>query len=117
MERYAFSGNSKAVYGIGCNDVFSKSADQTRYAVAAFGAERRRGAHTQKQICWDWGFQNDGEHALIKRAGKGGGFVVQSPIRRAQGAFRNADRSGQRLRVMGLKPVYEAEERLFRLYF
>ena len=119
MERYAFFRQlGKAVYGIdAAYDVFlEKCADQTEYAVAAFGAERRRGAHAKADLL-GLGFPKTTVNTLIKELEKGG-FVVQSPI---PGERRELSvtltEAGRDYANEVLKPVYEAEERLFRLYF
>lgn len=99
MERYAFFRQlGKAVYGIdAAYGVFSKNAQIKPNMLWLLSALNDGEGHTQKQICWDWGPENDGEHAY-QRAGKGRLCGAEPHSRRAQGAFRNADRSGQRLR-------------------
>ena len=81
MERYAFFRQlGKAVYGIdAAYDVFSKSAQIKPNMLWLLSALNDGEGHTQKQICWDWGFPKTTVNTLIKELEKGG-FVVQSPI-------------------------------------
>lgn len=99
MERYAFFRQlGKAVYGIdAAYDVFSKSAQIKPNMLWLLSALNDGEGHTQKQICWDWGFPKTTVNTLIKELEKGGFGGAEPHSRRAQGAFRNADRSGQRL--------------------
>ena len=96
MERYAFFRQlGKAVYGIdAAYDVFSKSAQIKPNMLWLLSALNDGEGHTQKQICWDWGFPKTTVNTLIKRAGKGRLCGAEPHSRRAQGTFRNADRSG-----------------------
>lgn len=119
MERYAFFRQlGKAVYGIdAAYDVFSKSAQIKPNMLWLLSALNDGEGHTQKQICWDWGFPKTTVNTLIKELEKCG-FVVQSPI---PGERRELSvtltEAGRDYANEVLKPVYEAEERLFRLYF
>ena len=62
MERYAFFRQlGKAVYGIdAAYDVFSKSAQIKPNMLWLLSALNDGEGHTQKQICWDWGFRHGG---------------------------------------------------------
>lgn len=119
MERYAFFRQlGKAVYGIdAAYGVFSKNAQIKPNMLWLLSALNDGEGHTQKQICWDWGFPKTTVNTLIKELEKCG-FVVQSPI---PGERRELSvtltEAGRDYANEVLKPVYEAEERLFRLYF
>ena len=99
MERYAFFRQlGKAVYGIdAAYDVFSKSAQIKPNMLWLLSALNDGEGHAKADLLGLGIPENDGEHA-DQRAGKGRLCGAELHSRRAQGAFRNADRSGQRLR-------------------
>ena len=74
MERYAFFRQlGKAVYGIdAAYDVFSKSAQIKPNMLWLLSALNDGEGHTQKQICWDWGFPKTTVNTLIKELEKSG---------------------------------------------
>lgn len=119
MDRYAFFRQlGKAVYQIdGAYDVFSKSAKIKPNMLWLLSALNDGQSHTQSQICWDWNFPRTTVNTLVKELEKSGHVTLHPVPGTRRELYVELTASGKAYADEILQPVYEAEERLFQLYF
>lgn len=119
MDRYTFFRQlGEAVYQIdGAYDVFSRSAGIRPNMLWLLSALNDGEKHTQSQICWDWNFPRTTVNTLVKELEKGG-FVTLRPVPGTRRElYVELTPEGKAYADHVLRPVYEAEERLFQKYF
>ena len=119
MDRFSFFRMlGEAVYRIdGAYAVCSRQAGVSPNLLWLISALNDGKRHTQSQICWDWNYPRTTVNTLVKELEKNG-YVVQT---RVPGCRRELyvelTKFGKEYASQLLKPVYDLEERLFRIYF
>lgn len=101
----------------GAYDVFSKSCGIKPNLLWLISALNDGEKHTQSQICWDWGFPRTTVNTLVKEL-EAEGMVVLNPVPGTRRElYVELTETGRAYADSVLRPVYEAEEQLFRKYF
>ena len=101
----------------GAYDVFSKSAGVKSNILWLLSALNDGKQHTQSQICWDWNYPKTTVNTLVKELEKGG-YVQLCPVPGSKKEmYVELTEAGKAYADEILKPVYDAEEALFREYF
>ena len=108
----------EAAYRVqGAYDVFSKSAGIKSNMLWVLSALNDGEKHTQNQICWDWNFPKTTVNTLVKELEQIG-YVVLNPVPGTKREmYVELTPEGKAYADTVLKPVYDAEEALFRQYF
>lgn len=101
----------------GAYDVFSKSCGIKPNLLWLISALNDGEKHTQSQICWDWGFPRTTVNTLVKEL-EAEGMVVLNPVPGTRRElYVELTETGRTYADSILRPVYEAEDQLFRKYF
>lgn len=119
MDRFTFYRMlGEAVYRIdGAYDACSRNAGVKPGLLWMLSALNDGQTHTQSQLCWDWNYPRTTVNTLVKELEKGG-YVELHPVPGTRRElFVELTESGKAYADEILQGVYEAEDRLFKLYF
>lgn len=118
MDRFSFFRMlGESVYRIdSAYDVFAKNSGIKPNMLWLLSALNDGKPHTQRQICWDWNFPKTTVNTLVKELERQG-YVALAPSGSKRELYIELTDAGKLYADEILRPVYETEENLFRLYF